>query len=361
MYGIITFHRALNAGAVLQCYALSRYLHSIGMPNIVLDYRNSFIERQHHPFTLYRGAMLKCAARAVILGPVLATRVKKFDAFVKTHIKLSRPYMSIDELNAEADAYTAFITGSDQVFSDDCAQFDAAYFLDFPQAADKKFSYAASFGSNKLKEDLKQEYFARLSGYPFLSLREEAGAKLAKEQLQLKFPVESHIDPVMLLEAGDWMRIAKKPPQQEYIFLYTMLPSDTIFNKASELGKQTGLPVLWADDKYYRVHRGIKHRLAVAPDELLGYIAGASYVVTNSFHGTAFALLFERRLIIEAASAKGSRVANLLALLGLESKDLQQAGAEIDWAATRRRLENERQRTAEYFAKIRGCGGLLGA
>lgn len=361
MYGIITFHRALNAGAVLQCYALSQYLHNAGMPNCVLDYRNSYIERQHHPFKLYRGSMVKCAARAVILGPILAKRVKKFDDFVKSYIKLSRPYMTIDELNADAKAYTAFITGSDQVFSDDCAMFDAAYFLHFPNAEGKKYSYAASFGSNKLREDLKQEYFSRLSAFPFLSLREEAGAKLAKEQLLLDFPLESHIDPVMLLDAGSWMRIAKKPPEKDYIFLYTMLPSDTIFRKANELGKKTGLPVLWADDKYYHVYRGISHRLAVAPDELLGYIAGARYVVTNSFHGTAFSILFERPFIMEAASAKGARIANLLSLLGLEGRDFTHDGAEINWEAARLRIESERRRTAEYLEKIRSRGGLAGA
>ena len=333
----------------------------IGMPNTVLDYRNSFIERQHYPFKLYGGSMLKCAARAVILGPILAKRVKKFDAFIKQRIKLSQPYLSIDELNADAGAYTAFITGSDQVFSDDCAMFDPAYFLHFPGAKGKKYAYAASFGSNELRQDLQQAYFNRLCDYPFLSLREKAGAELAKKCLHLNYPVESHVDPVLLLDAGSWRHIAKKPKEKDYIFLYTMLPSDTIFRKASELGQKTGLPVLWANDKYYHIYRGISHRLAVSPDELLGYIADARYIVTNSFHGTAFSIIFEKKFIVEAAISKGSRIGNLLSLLGLDNRDYEQIDNDINWPIVQQSIERERKRTTEYFERIRSCGGPINA
>ncbi|MDR0326441.1 MAG: polysaccharide pyruvyl transferase family protein [Oscillospiraceae bacterium] len=350
MYGVITFHRALNAGALLQCLALSRYMDSLGLDNVVIDYRNAFIERQHHPYKLYPDSLLKCAARAAVLGPVLAKRVKKFDGFVRDHMKTSKPYMSIEQLSADAGGYAAFVTGSDQVFSVDCAKFDKAYFLDFPGAEGKRYSYAASIGRDDLPEGYVQEYARRLSGYPFLSLREEAGAALIKNQLKLDVSAESHIDPVMLFDGDFWRGIATKPKEKDYIFLYTMLPSDTILQTAAALGKQTGLPVLWADDKYYKRHPGVSHRLAISPDEMLGYIAGARYVVTNSFHGTAFSILFEKQFIAEAAHAKSSRITALLSLLGLGSECVD---SEPDWDAVRERLETERQRTAAYLRKIK--------
>ena len=346
MYGILTFHRALNAGALLQCLALSRAMDGLGMENTVIDYRNPFIERQHHPYRLYPDSPLKCAARAAVLGPVLAKRVRKFDGFVSSYIKTSRPYLSIDQLNADAGAYTAFVTGSDQVFSADCAGFDRAYFLDFPGADGKKYSYAASFGRDDLPEE--EEYVRRLSGYPFLSLREASGAALVQNRLKTDVPAEPHIDPVLLFDGGFWTGIAKKPKEKDYIFLYTMLPSDTIPQKAAALGKETGLPVLWADDKYYKKRPGVSRRLAVSPDELLGYIAGARHVVTNSFHGTAFSILFEKKFTVETAHAKSSRVTALLSLLGIENPE-----GETDWGAVRARLETERARTAAYLDKIR--------
>ena len=347
MYGILTFHRALNAGALLQCLALSRAMDGLGMENVVIDYRNPFIERQHHPYRLYPDSVLKCAARAAVLGPVLAKRVRKFDGFVRAHMRTSRPYLSIDHLNADAGTYTAFVTGSDQVFSADCAAFDRAYFLDFPGADGKKYAYAASFGRDDLPEEYRTEYIRRLSGYPFLSVREEAGAALVQNHLKLNVPAESHIDPVLLFDSGFWAEIAQKPKEKDYIFLYTMLPSDTIPQKAAALGKETGFPVLWADDKYYKKHPGISRRIAVSPDELLGYIAGARHVVTNSFHGTAFSILFEKKFTVETAHAKSSRVTALLALLGIED-----TAGETDWDAVRARLEKERARTAGYLEKI---------
>jgi len=350
MYGILTFHRALNAGALLQCYALQNALDGLGMENAVVDYRNGFIERQHHPYTLYRGSVVKCAGRAVVLGPVLAKRVRKFDGFVEQYIKTSKPYQSLDQLNEDAGAYTAFITGSDQVFSVDCASFDPAYFLGFPGADGKKYSYAASVGKNDVPESFAAEFGKRLSSFPFLSLREEAAAALVRDKLKLGVPVESHIDPVLFYDGEFWKKLAKKPKEKGYVFLYTMLPSATIAQKAVELGKRLSLPVLWADDRYYKRVPGISRRLAVSPDELLGYIAGAEAVVTNSFHGTAFSVLFEKRFSAEAAHEKSSRVTALLSLLGLETENL---GGETDWGAVREKLESERARAREYLLKVR--------
>jgi hypothetical protein len=345
MYGILTFHRALNAGAVLQCYALQRFMNGLGIPNAVVDYRNAFIERQHHPFRLYRDSIIKCAARAAVLGFVLRERVKRFDAFVAANIKTSKPYAAAAELSAGAGGYAGFITGSDQVFSADCAAFDPVYFLAFPGAEGKRFSYAASFGGGELDGRLRDEYTARLAVFPFLSLRESGGAALVRGLLP-DMPAETHIDPVLLLPRGEWERLAVPPKEKDYVLLYTMLPSGAIHAKAAALGKQLGLPVLWPDDKYYQRRAGVKHRLAVGPGELLGYIAGARHVVTNSFHGTAFSLLFEKDFTVEAGHAKSSRLTSLLALLGVDNTEA------VDWPAVRAALERERARSASYLKRI---------
>ncbi|GHV05436.1 hypothetical protein FACS1894217_02300 [Clostridia bacterium] len=342
MYGILTFHRALNAGALLQAYALQQFMYGLGMDNAVVDYRNGFIERQHHPFKYYReDGLAKYAGRAALLGGILAKRVRKFDEFVAKHIRTSQTYNNIYALERGSSRFDAFIAGSDQVFSHDCARFDPAYFLTF--APDfKKFSYAASVGDS-IPQKLAGEFEKRLQGFPFLSLREPYGTVDA----------EIHADPTLLLPREKWGTIAAPPREDGYVLLYTMRPSTTIFDYAEKLGREKGLKVIWLSDKYYQRHGKIEHKTAVSPDELLGWVQNASYVVTNSFHGTVFSVIFRRQFYSEAPQGKAKRITGLLNLLGLQARTAAPIDAPIDWQAVDERLEVERERSRQYLLKIK--------
>lgn len=350
--GILTFHRAINYGAQLQAYALQQVVSGLGCDCELVDYICPAITKSYKPFLIRREKPLISFAKSCVMFRRRAQKAKSFDSFQQRIVKSKETYdpHTISQAN---DRYDRFLTGSDQVFSPWCVDFDPAYFLTFADDS-KKFSYAASFATREIPEDKKEEYIRRLSGFQKISVREEEGIRHVKD-LCGKTAVVS-LDPTMLLDAAKWRAIAKGKEQAPYILVYSLMMEKGPLEFARKLAKEKNMKVICLLDAPHMPCSGVEFVRASSVEEFLGYLMNAEYVVSNSFHATAFSVIFHRSMFIEFAckSGRNVRAESLLTALGI-SRELLNGSAEetaIDWADVDSRLEALREQSMEYLRDI---------
>lgn len=356
--GILTFHRALNYGAVLQGYALQYTLNQL--PDCqceVVDYRSAPLESQYSAFRRLPNdnaliSFVKCAIKC----KVLRKKSRNFQNFLNEHFLLSSESYDADTIEKANLHYDVFITGSDQVWSPNCVGFDPIYFLTFANA-EKKYSYAASFGCKKIPEGKKEKYQKRLQGFQRISVREENGRQLLAS-LEITQNVMRHIDPTLLLEQEQWRALVEKPQDSHYVLLFTVNKPIHAITYARSLAKAKNLRVIYVNDKPMCREKGIEYRTGVSPAEFLGYICYADYIVTNSFHGTAFSVIFQKDFYAELETQTGynSRAEELLSLLEIQGHEVtgtvwKEAPA-CDWKKASEKLAVEKQRSIAYFHQI---------
>lgn len=356
--GILTFHRAVNYGAVLQAYALQKAIGGLGAKAEIIDYRNRYIESSYDPFSL-KGNKIKAIVKIALLGRIRSKKNRAFEHFSEKYMNLSAAhYEDSEALKKAEEQYDAFVTGSDQVWNTDCADFDPAYFLTFVKDQKKKNSYAASFGFTAIPEGYVPEYKKRLSGYRNISVREESGKQIVKQATGREVPVV--LDPTLLLTEKDWSAVANDVPQKGYILVYTVLYSDGLLDYARKLSKEKGLPVLYLNDKSFE-NRDITYIRGASPEDFLGYFRHADYVVTNSFHGTVFSAIFKRpfvseiRVEKEGKPCKNERSEQLLYSLGIPRRilsDQTDIDEPIDWEPAETALDTMRWQSFEYLNMI---------
>lgn len=356
--GIVTFHNALSYGAVLQSYALQQFLTKNGIKNEIVNYQCDYMnENYKKPIRIIKGKRLKS-----FVGSLLQLKNKKrslalSEEFQKRFFVTSRPVRR-SELDRIVDEYSVFISGSDQVWSPDCVGFDKTYFLDFAKPG-QKYSYAASFGTTKIPDDKQEDYRELLSGFSGYSVREESGAELVKTFTGENAQV--NIDPTLLLTSDEWDKITtdveiKKP----YIFLFNVLKPKRMIEYAVKLGQQKNMQVYYLNDKHLPIN-GIKYLDPVSADKFVSIIKNAEYVITNSFHGSAFSVLYHKKLIMEldTATKRNTRSEELLKQLRITDfeitdKSLPNPDAVVDWERVDRVLEEQREVSKKYILGIKG-------
>lgn len=316
--GIMTYHRANNYGAVLQAYALQKYLEMQNVENEIVDYRSTYLEKAYRGISF--SGELKNVFSTLSNLPIGKMKDKKFGMFRNEYLKLSKKYSDSEILNADED-FDSFIFGSDQIWNYDLSGNDQYYLGSFVKNAKKLNSYAASFGTYRSAEE---KYVCLLKRFNNVSIREDSGADFFKNITGRK-DVATVVDPVFLLEKGEWEKLAYTHPQKNrYIFLYTLQGKATQMMKvAQELSKKTGLPIIEMQAWFRPKPRNVKPRYWDDPIAFLSWIHDADFVITDSFHCTAFSIIFQKNFgvrITESKRPKDSRVGNLLNSLHLESQ-----------------------------------------
>lgn len=312
----LTFQNTTNYGASLQCYALYRTLQLLGADPAVIDYNSPYLNKPYKFAALKEKGLIR-----YILGNLWTLmrlpRIKSFNEFNK-NIKFTKQVdeCSIKSLEAE---YDLFITGSDQVWNGSLSAYDTNYFLSFVKDEKKKASYAASFGFLEVPENKKEWYKEQLMGHHFYNVRETSGQKIVKDLTGEDAKLT--IDPTLLLPREEWIKVMKKNKIKEpYILVYQITPSKKITQIVEVLRKKTGYKVLAIPFIVDLPHR-FKSLISIGPSDFIGLFCNASYVVTDSFHGTAFSLIFNKNFWTLSRKNE-SRITSLLDILGLEDRIL---------------------------------------
>lgn len=347
---IITFHRAVNYGAVLQTYALSRYLTDSGYDVKVLDYRSNAIEDSYK----IKFAPNLYSLKQMLLKPLSDKKKKRFYRFVENNIPHTDSLYSTEDLKAEARKYDFIITGSDQVWNSQWTNGDEAYMLNFCND-EQKISYAASIGKSNVSEEEKQLFKKNLQSFRRISVREKTGKDLLDSVIRKNISV--NCDPVALLGKEAWEQVAILPEENNYVLVYMLVKSDSLMNAAVEYGKKNGKQVIIINDNI-RKQYPVTYKRYISPEKFVGLFRKADCVFTNSFHGTMFSIIFEKEVYVELQKYKGapnSRFVDLLAKLGMENSVLEDGRVndnygKPDYGFVKEKLKQMKDETDEYFS-----------
>ncbi|WP_158231933.1 MULTISPECIES: polysaccharide pyruvyl transferase family protein [unclassified Sporosarcina] len=329
--GIITFHNTINYGGILQTYALQKVIREMGYDVENINYVNN--EKTYAKYSKKR-RILQYIWRNIFC-PLFggAERKKKTNEFREKYIKLSKNVHSIDGIVHPSVIYDMYITGSDQVWNFHLTGNDSAYFLDFAPREKKRVSYAASFGFSQLPDNQKERYSELISKFDALSVREIQGKEIINSLLKNK-QVSVVLDPTLLLDKKEWAELLGNTEvcnEEGYILCYYM-PGDKVLTDgikaiADKLSRRTGKKVINIGKKEYNKLMFWEVNLtSEGPLEFINLFKNASYIVTNSFHGTAFSIIFKKEFFIPenkkmtGVKQLNSRIISLLSILELSNR-----------------------------------------
>lgn len=301
--GILTLHRALNYGAVWQCWALKKVCESLGYEVETIDYNPyghySVIGALHHkPLIAYSYLMF----------------MRQFDRFVTKQLNPTIHSESHDWIKANPPLDEVYIVGSDQVWANAVAgDYMDSYLLDFAPANVKRIAYAASTGGNPM--ELNEYQLGELCKFSAISVREKQSVPDVQQKVDI--PVVDVCDPTLLIKQEDYEPLEEKPLclPKHYLMYFDLAGDPFCAETAKLLSKELKLPVLNLAGKYKRWAR--YNRLAPTPEQWLSIMHHADFVCTNSFHGTAFSIVYKRPFVycaphIGGRAKNNGRVQNLL-------------------------------------------------
>lgn len=350
--GILTFHAADNYGAVLQAYGLREVLAAEGHDVYVVDYRPEYLTAPYRVILPSALSSLRRAARAVAVAPLRAVRRGRFERFVRTRLNLLDP-----ERVGEMDVLVA---GSDQIWNPMITggQYDAAYFLASPAmtGVGRRVSYAASAGSGVgFGKRLTGRELEWLQGLDAVSVREES---LARELVAAGVKAEVVADPVLLAGRDVFERLTDRSlvPTEPYVVAFSLTHNPRLTALAAEIANRGGMRLvdMFSNDESV-FHRGLVQTAPV--ERFVSLLRYASGVVTTSFHGTAFAVLFNRPFVSVGCDERhGERARMMLGSLGLASHyhtldDISAGGMQLeaDFKEAEQRLEMLRLRSQLFI------------
>ncbi|MBR2715526.1 MAG: polysaccharide pyruvyl transferase family protein [Ruminococcus sp.] len=332
--GILTFHRATNYGTALQAFATEKGISKLCVDTEIIDYRPEYIERTLRRRKLTNAKSLK-EALSIIVNAVLYPNMakRKADSFKSFFSKMNISdefFKTTDEVAKIVRNYDVLVSGSDQLFNRNITDDDMTYFMPFEHR--RKITFASSFGERKLSGDRIKEIAPYLSGFDYLGVREETAqdilAKIKRVNPDIK-DATSVLDPTFLLTKDEWNAYADeslKLPKGGYILTYYMIETPLLREITYKLKQKTGLKVvnIKPSKKQVILHSG-KNLAFAGPSEFLECYKNASYVVTNSFHGTAFAInysipFFTSTLPVSMAGEVNSRLTDICELFDLSHR-----------------------------------------
>ena len=288
--GIVTFNTANNYGAVLQCYALSEVLKAFEL-DISIVYRP--LEKKSLNF--------RSKIRSYVMG-------YSFKAFNKEYLP---------SLCADKDTLDSIVFGSDQIWNLDITGAYWKYFFGHDISSDiNKVSYAASIGTSKWTHpNNTAEVRVLLSDFKAISVRETSGQLICKDNFSLN--VDQVLDPTLLLNS--YVNISGMDTSTKNIVLYSFIKDATVISELRKIAVDLELqPVILND---FRFRNGIKSVPFPSVERWLNYLKNSSFVITDSFHGMVFSIIFRKQFVsFPALPERAGRMTSLLKQLGLEDR-----------------------------------------
>lgn len=359
---VITRHTPSNYGSLLQSIATIKILERLGHKAEIIDYKRDDERGYKKVWTearLKSENLLKQLIYTTIRYPIEYFAESRFDKMRTKYLPMTKRCSTHEQLGKiKADI---FMTGSDQVWGPMVnGHYDSAYFLKFVKKG-KKVSYAASFGKTKFDDATITDYKEMLSTYDKIAVREDSAVKLL-DSWGLKNCNGLVLDPTILLVEDEWaklmisLNLQKKYEKQKYILVYQIHNDPQLSEYALRLAEYTGLHLLRVNPFIHQVLRGGKFIWCPDVSEFLALIKNATYIVTDSFHGTCFALNFNKQFIeILPNNSTGTRNQSILSLTGLSNRIVSDfnnftiVDRKIDYNPVNMIIDGERKRSIEVM------------
>lgn len=303
--GLLTYHFSMNIGAMMQTYATCRALKDLGHEVLIVDIRQP--EEIHSGIT------------NLIVKAVYAKRDCELRRFRKLfYPPLTRRYMSLEELRRDPPEVDCLLVGSDQTWNPGISGDSAlAYFLSFGPEDVRRVSYASSFGISSWPEDspLTDEVRAALNRFDHISVRETSGVSLLSDAFGLK--VVQVCDPTLLFDGYD--EITGTVGESGELVVYKLDRTPEFYAGIGAVKRMAGMPARLLNNSF--PVKGLRYTYPPGVREWICRLGGACMVLTDSFHGVAFSLLYRRNFVVVLnRNGKESRILDLLESVGLRGR-----------------------------------------
>lgn len=369
---LLSFVRNLNYGGSLQLYALERFLEK-EYPNVKFEYIN-YTKNQLLAMIKWFGRKVVFALLGKDDSPSWTVKqyvdilLKSFQAdsneSMEENNQLFESFWNLSNYSEQVnkkkikrlnDEYSLFIVGSDQTWNCGRVDLDTAYLLDFVNDNKKKGSYAPSLALKQIPAKYEKKYRKYLSQFTYLSCREQKGAEIISSLVNRG--VKNVVDPVFLLDQTDWSQIADKSvikTSEEYVLVYMLECSEALLKMAKDYANQNhvAIKIIYGD---------IEKNTSLGPCEWIYLFKNGKYVFTNSFHGTAFSIIFNLPFRVEITNQdffqqSSDRITDLLKKTGLEercvSNNFEYEEKDIDYDRVNNIINNERYSSILYINEM---------
>lgn len=320
--GIVTFHSAHNYGSVLQSYAMVKTMCKLGLDAELIDFRHPHTTDMYEwrlwtPYKNWRWNVKDFLLRG--LCGIGKNREKVFRDFIDQQLPKSARVSSRKDIDAKK--YDVLVCGSDQIWNKmSTGENDPIYFLDFG-ITQHKFSYAASAGSTHFPEKDNARYKAYLSHLQSIGVREE----WLKDYLEHDFGLQAEVnpDPTLLLDKEEWadIEVSYAGLPAKYLLVYTLAKATATLAFAQRMAEKLGLPVVqicnsreWKGKAKPRADYSLAD---ASPQQFLWLFHHAEFVVTNTFHGNMFSVIFRKDFVHYDVNGNDSRITTLHTAIGL--------------------------------------------
>jgi len=363
---IITVQRVTNYGALLQAFATHHIFSEHGEVNVI-DYDNPYLT-SHMNLIRFKWSIrgFKMFAHDFFNLKNRIVLIKKFNIFIDKYLQLTPKANTKDLENGKIHGYDLYVSGSDQIWNPGIISqnntIDPIYFLSFVEPGSKKVSYASSMGNHEFSSEESTKVKELLRDFKAISVREKEGVEFLRGLLKEK-TVSQVLDPTLLLDKSKWLRALNVeannhlPTIGEYILVYSV-PRTKLLRKAIVyFSEKFGMPVV-AIDKMLKPMQGVTKSIKSAgPEDYISLFANASFVITDSFHGTCFSVNFEKPFVCIPATKRANRQEGLLDSLGLidriiyREEDFWNIGKDMAFESASVKLKNLRKQSLEFIER----------
>lgn len=360
---VITRHAITNYGSLLQAMATQQVIENLGHSCEIIDYVREDESYQQHERTLLEHKQewnrnpFRKYIYLLLRQPESIAAGKRFEKAQNKYLKLTKRYENGGQLVEERPVADVYMTGSDQVWGPmEDGSYDSSYCLSFTEEKDKRIAYAASFGHTEMTEKMERYFRQWLSRYQHIAVREDSAVVLLKK---MGLEAEQVLDPTLLLNAEYWERYLKPIPRKKYILVYQLHNDKQLGKYARKVAKTQHLPLIRVSASFHQIIREGKFVWNPELGEFLSYIKNAECMITDSFHGTAFAINFNVPFVeVLPNNNTGTRNMSILKMTGLSGRVLKNAdnltlGSEpIDYRRVNEILENKRVESLTILQKM---------
>lgn len=371
--GILTQNFKSNYGGILQAYALQTVLLRKGHNTIFLQRDREDMHKVSFASIIQWGKLLVLRLRGqkiwVPKKDDLNYIRQNTELFVNKYLNRSPYLRSTSKLMcyAKREGFEAFVVGSDQVWRPCYSPCLTNFFLDFAKKwSVKKIAYAASFGVDGWEFSKKQEKRCAILAKQFdaISVREQSGIELCEKKLGVS--AVQVLDPTLLLSKEDYIKLvedAKEPRKDGTLFCYVLDEAEEIKNVIDSIKQRTGLHTFYTMPKlkFNKENAEIHIEECVFPrvTEWLRSFMDARMVITDSFHGCIFSIIFNKPFWVVGNKNRGlARFESLLSMFGLTDRLVTSDNVEsvnlntpVDWKRVQKKQIEKRQEAHEFLEK----------
>ena len=355
---IVTLFSVPNYGTVLQAYATQKILTSLGYSNKILNYtqkRLKFVnvtKNSYKNLKNIRGKLYAVCSIGIRTIPNIIFK-NKFRKFIKDYLVLTKEkFNDINQVKSRIPDADVYITGSDQVWNSNYnGGIDEVYYLTFVSKEKKKLAYSASLGMDDFKKEEKEAISKLLQQYNSLSVRELSACENLKK---LGFESKVVLDPTLLLNDVDWKKIEKeKKVKEKYLLVYILGRDKDILNYAFKIAFEKKLKIVKIGLDFLYSKKVYKNIQYASPRQFIYLFRHAEYIITNSFHGIAFSINFNKQFEVILPKTYDTRLRSILSIFRIENRLIStkshQLLPDIDYDIVNKKLEELRKDSIEFL------------